>query len=35
LRNVQNHINAVGKENLDFKIVMHGETGLYSVNLNN
>ncbi len=24
LRNVQNHINAVGKENLDFKIVMHG-----------
>jgi hypothetical protein len=25
LRNVQNHINAVGKENLDFKIVMHGK----------
>jgi intracellular sulfur oxidation DsrE/DsrF family protein len=25
LRNVQNHINAVGKENLDFKIVMHGD----------
>ncbi len=25
LRNVQNHINAVGKDNLDFKIVMHGK----------
>jgi intracellular sulfur oxidation DsrE/DsrF family protein len=25
LRNVQNHINAIGKENLDFKIVMHGK----------
>ena len=25
LRNVQNHINAVGAENLDFKIVMHGK----------
>jgi hypothetical protein len=25
LRNVQNHINAVGKENLDFKSVMHGD----------
>ena len=24
LRNVQNHINAVGKENLDLKIVVHG-----------
>lgn len=24
LRNVQNHINAVGKENLDLRIVMHG-----------
>lgn len=24
LRNIQNHINAVGKENLDLKIVMHG-----------
>lgn len=24
LRNVQNHINAVGKENLDIKIVLHG-----------
>lgn len=24
LRNVQNHINAVGAENLDVKIVMHG-----------
>jgi len=24
LRNVQNHINAVGKENLDLKIVLHG-----------
>ena len=24
LRNVQNHINAVGAENLDLKIVMHG-----------
>ena len=25
LRNIQNHINAVGKENLDFKVVMHGK----------
>lgn len=25
LRNVQNHINAVGAENLDLKIVMHGK----------
>jgi len=25
LRNVQNHINAVGKENLDLKIVVHGD----------
>ncbi len=25
LRNVQNHINAVGKENLDLKIVLHGK----------
>lgn len=24
LRNIQNHINAVGAENLDLKIVMHG-----------
>ena len=24
LRNVQNHINAVGKENIDVKIVLHG-----------
>ena len=24
LRNVQNHINAMGAENLDLKIVMHG-----------
>lgn len=24
LRNVQNHINAVGAENLDIKVVMHG-----------
>ncbi len=24
LRNVQNHINAIGKENLDLKIVLHG-----------
>lgn len=24
MRNIQNHINAVGKENLDLKIVMHG-----------
>jgi intracellular sulfur oxidation DsrE/DsrF family protein len=24
LRNIQNHINAVGKENLDLRIVMHG-----------
>jgi len=25
LRNIQNHINAVGKENLDLKVVMHGD----------
>lgn len=24
MRNVQNHINAVGKENLDLRVVMHG-----------
>ena len=24
MRNVQNHINAVGKENLDLQVVMHG-----------
>jgi uncharacterized protein len=24
LRNIQNHINAVGKENLDLKVVVHG-----------
>ena len=24
LRNIQNHINAVGKENLDIKVIMHG-----------
>ncbi|MEQ8824177.1 MAG: DsrE family protein [Filomicrobium sp.] len=24
LRNIQNHINAVGKENLEVKVVMHG-----------
>jgi len=24
LRNIQNHINAVGKENLDLKVVIHG-----------
>lgn len=24
LRNIQNHINAVGKENVDIKVVMHG-----------
>lgn len=24
MRNIQNHINAVGEENLDVKIVMHG-----------
>ena len=24
LRNIQNHINAVGKENIDVKVVMHG-----------
>lgn len=24
LRNVQNHINAVGKENLDLRVLMHG-----------
>jgi hypothetical protein len=25
LRNIQNHINAVGAENLDLKLVMHGD----------
>lgn len=25
LRNIQNHINAVGKENLDFKVLLHGK----------
>lgn len=25
LRNIQNHINAVGKENLDLRVVMHGK----------
>ena len=25
LKNVQNHINAVGKDNLDLKIVLHGK----------
>ena len=25
LRNIQNHINAVGKKNLDLKVVMHGK----------
>merc|ERR1711879_1058510 len=25
LRNIQNHINAVGVENLDVKVVMHGK----------
>ncbi len=25
LRNIQNHINAVGADNLDFKVVMHGK----------
>jgi len=24
LKNIQNHINAVGKDNLDLKVVMHG-----------
>jgi len=24
VRNIQNHINAVGKENLDLRVVMHG-----------
>lgn len=24
MRNIQNHINAVGKENLDLQVVMHG-----------
>jgi len=24
LRNIQNHINAVGKDNLDLRVVMHG-----------
>ncbi|MCP1200014.1 DsrE family protein [Notoacmeibacter sp. MSK16QG-6] len=24
MRNIQNHINAVGKENLDVKVVLHG-----------
>ena len=25
LRNIQNHINAVGKENLDLKVILHGK----------
>ena len=25
MRNIQNHINAVGKENLDLKVVVHGK----------
>ena len=25
LRNAQNHINAVGKENLDFRVLLHGK----------
>jgi hypothetical protein len=25
LRNIQNHINAVGKENIDLKVVLHGD----------
>ncbi len=25
MRNIQNHINAVGKENLELKVVMHGK----------
>lgn len=25
LRNIQNHINAVGKDNLDLKVVLHGK----------
>lgn len=25
LRNIQNHINAVGKENLDLRVVLHGK----------
>ncbi|HBH34957.1 MAG TPA: hypothetical protein DDW45_00655, partial [Gammaproteobacteria bacterium] len=25
LRNIQNHINAVGEENLELKVVMHGK----------
>lgn len=25
MRNIQNHINAVGKENLDLKVVLHGK----------
>lgn len=25
LRNIQNHVNAVGKDNLDLRVVMHGK----------
>ena len=25
MRNIQNHINAVGKENLDLKVILHGK----------
>lgn len=25
LRNIQNHINAVGKDNMDIKVVLHGD----------
>lgn len=28
MRNIQNHINAVGKDNLDLKVVLHGN-GVY------
>lgn len=35
LRNIQNHINAVGKENLDLRVVMHGKGVSLLKNANN
>ncbi len=36
LRNIQNHINAVGAENMDIKVVLHGNgVGLLSSAMNN
>lgn len=32
LRNIQNHINAVGKENLDLRVVLHGKGASLLIN---